>query len=65
MKDYNGDEIKVGDKVIFIMAYYRDLVEGTVYKITPKKVRINNIFPLGRPNAETIRFGSQVVLKRK
>lgn len=39
MKDYLGKELAVGDTVVFPRPRYRDLVTGTIIKLTPQKVR--------------------------
>lgn len=42
MKDINGKEIYIGDKVAFTYcASYADLMQGRVVKITPKQVCID------------------------
>ena len=41
MKDFLGNELSVGDKVITIIPNYRGLVLATVIKFTPKKVRVS------------------------
>lgn len=40
MKDYLGNELEVGDQVVFVRLNYRDLMKGTIIKLTPKMVRI-------------------------
>lgn len=41
MKDFNKNELSVGDEVIFIEPGYRNFVKGVIYKITDKFVFIN------------------------
>jgi hypothetical protein len=42
MKDINGKEIYIGDKVAFsYCAAYADLIQGRVVKFTPKKICID------------------------
>lgn len=40
MKDCNGIELHIGDKVVFSDSRYADLNKGKIYKITPKMVCI-------------------------
>jgi hypothetical protein len=39
-KDFNGTELKLGDKVAFISPYVKSLVKGTVTGFTPKMIEI-------------------------
>lgn len=39
MKDFLGQELAVGDIVVFPKRDYRELVYGFVIKLTPKKVK--------------------------
>lgn len=43
MKDFLGNTIEVGAKVVFIAPNYRQLVKGEIIKITPKKVLVRYI----------------------
>lgn len=40
MKDFIGNEVTVGDKVVFIEPDYHNLTFGTVCKINPKSVTV-------------------------
>lgn len=40
MKDYIGQELKVGDKVVFVRQHYTSLAKGTIVKFTPKAAKI-------------------------
>lgn len=39
-KDCFGNDVKVGDTVIFAIAYYKDLTLGKVIKISPKSAMV-------------------------
>lgn len=39
-KDYLGNEIEIGDKVVYVRLGYRDLTKGIIHHITPKMVKI-------------------------
>ena len=41
MKDFFGQEIKMGDSVALTPHGYKDLVMGTVIDFTPQKVRVS------------------------
>lgn len=41
MKDFDGNELKVGDKVAFPEPHYRHMVKGTVTGFTAKMIRID------------------------
>ncbi len=41
MKDFLGNELKVGDQVIFVRPNYRNFAKGVIYHITEKTVFIN------------------------
>jgi aspartate 1-decarboxylase len=40
MKDYLGNKLEVGDKVVFMLLSYRDLRKGEIIKFSPKMVFI-------------------------
>lgn len=40
MKDYLGNELKIGDRVIFVQLGYRNFYEGVVEKLTDKTIFI-------------------------
>lgn len=60
-KDFLGNVIHLGDTVVFIQLKYRNLLKGTVVKITPKTVLIvhdkTNVC-----STETKQFHNQVVV---
>lgn len=56
MKDFLGNELNVGDKVVYVRRNYRDLATGEVVSIGPKKVTITE-----KEFGQTYRFPSQVV----
>jgi hypothetical protein len=66
MKDFLGREIQIDDKVVFMAPGYRNLVIGTVIKITPQFVRIaymNTWNYSGEGNYCEIRQGSDQIVK--
>lgn len=40
MKDFFGNELNEGDRVVFIEPSYRNFRRGTIVKLTSKRVRI-------------------------
>lgn len=40
-KDYLGNDLEVGNKVIFMKLKYREFCKGVILKITPQTVRID------------------------
>lgn len=40
--DFLGNELEVGDEVVFVQLGYRNLLKGTIAKITPKMVFITH-----------------------
>jgi len=42
VKDFLGNLIGVGDEVVFVQLGYRNLVRGTITKITPKTLTISH-----------------------
>jgi hypothetical protein len=63
MKDFLGNELKVGDTVIFIEPNYRNFQKGKIFKITEKTIFINWRNPQCRINSEDTlkQSGYQVV----
>lgn len=43
MKDYLGNELKIGDEVIATNIHFADLIIGKIIRFTPKKVEIECI----------------------
>lgn len=39
-KDFHGNELRVGDKVVVAPKYYRGLTNARIIGLTPKKVRL-------------------------
>ena len=59
-KDYVGNEIEVGDTVVFVQLGYRNFWEGIIAKITPKTLLIDH----ERTNTcstQTKQFHNQVI----
>lgn len=59
-RDFLGNELKVGDDVVFMLIGYRDLRRGTIVKMTPKKCRIKHS-QTSMYHMETLQFYNQVV----
>jgi hypothetical protein len=64
VKDFNGDEVNVGDYIVFIEPYYRNLKHGKAIKINPKSVTVEyEMKKYGKyHNCKTVRFADQFVL---
>jgi hypothetical protein len=61
MKDIFGYELEVGDVVAFTEpGYTYTLIEGTVIKITPKKLLISWFKPRNMGLVETYKFPKQL-----
>lgn len=60
MKDFLGNELEVGDEVVFMQINYRSLVKGVVDRFTPQKVWIWHE-KLNIGGKETLQDPSQVV----
>lgn len=56
MRDYLGNELKVGDKVIFMQINYRCFTRGEILKLGEKKATLLN--SSGRKN---IQFYDQII----
>lgn len=63
MKDYLGNELQVGDEVIFPYPNYRGLVTGKILKITPQKVKMEYVHQ-NYSRTYTIE-GNSVILKKE
>jgi hypothetical protein len=63
MKDFLGNELKVGDTVIFIEPNYRNFQKGKIFKITEKTIFISWRNPRCRISSEDTlkQSGYQVV----
>lgn len=64
MKDFLGNELKVGDKVVCLEKDYKNLIHATVVKLTEKTIFVEftrRAFP-GVDRTETVkRFSDQVI----
>lgn len=61
-KDFLGNPIKVGDKVVFTTLKYRDFTIGKISKLTNKMVWIKHESNCSRPSkVETKQFHDQVI----
>lgn len=59
MKDFLGNQLNVGDKVVCIELNYKNLVRGEVTKITPQAMRVK--WHRGTREEITLRYSDQVV----
>lgn len=59
MKDFLGNEVKVGDKVACLEKGYNNLVTAKVVKLTPQKIRVTYDHYLGE--REVLRTPDQFV----
>lgn len=68
VKDFLGQELKIGDKVAFVPSalYGRDLREGTILKFAPKSssIKMNNGTTLIRHYSSIIKIPSEVLAAR-
>lgn len=55
-KDFLGNRLETGDKIVFMEVGYRNLVEGTIKKLSPKKATIEY-----RNKQTTVQFYNQIV----
>ncbi len=60
MRDAFGRNIVVGDRVAFVQPGYRNLIRGTVIRITPQRVRV--AYRIGTTDGEHLTPGSDVVV---
>lgn len=60
MKDFLGNELFVGDEVVFMDVKCKTMKKGIIYKISEKKVTINYKLKMGKIY-KTWRYGEQVV----
>jgi hypothetical protein len=42
MKDFLGNELKIGDEVVFVQLHYRNLLRGTIKNMTAKTILISH-----------------------
>lgn len=50
MKDYFGNELQIGDKIVMIEPNYRNFVTGKILKFTPKNIQVEYISSTGYPH---------------
>ena len=60
-KDALGQDLKVGDKVIFMQIGYRNFVEGTIKSMTPKTAMIGHKMT-NVCSTESRQFYNQIIL---
>lgn len=60
MKDFLGNELQVGDNVVFVQLGYRNLCKGVISKMTPKTIMITHTMT-NTCSTETKQFPNQVV----
>lgn len=65
MKDYLGNEIEIGDTVVFCAPHYRFLTKGIVIKETPQKIVIeySNGWNYCKPSVTTYRIEPKHTVK--
>ena len=62
MKDFLGNDLEVGDEVVFMFLKYRSLGKGVIIKITPKTILIEHPhFNMPNYTTTTKQFPNQVV----
>ena len=60
-KDFLGNELKVGDTVVFMQIRYRSLVKGTVKSLSPQKALIEHRPISGSYSTQSRQFHDQMV----
>jgi peroxiredoxin len=60
-KDFLGNDINIGDTVVFIQLGYRNLLKGVVSHITPKTLIVSHD-PTNVCSTQTKQFHNQVVV---
>lgn len=60
MKDVDGKELKIGDKVAYCVVGYSELCVGVISKFTPKACRIGKDVSCITNQNSQIRFGNQI-----
>lgn len=60
MKDFLGNELFVGDEIVFVQLSYRNLLKGIIKEITPKTILISHA-ETNTCGIETKQFPDQVV----
>lgn len=59
MKDFLGNQLNIGDKVVCIELNYKNLVRGEVIKITPQAMRVK--WHRDTREGITLRYSDQVI----
>lgn len=59
-KDYLGNEIKIGDKVVFMQIGYRGLMVGTIVSMSNQKAKITHE-KTNVGKTETLQFFHQLI----
>ena len=62
MKDFLGNELSVGDKVLVTTYHQSGMVRGTVVQITPKRCRVTFELYEYCPNEEKLLDSFQILL---
>lgn len=60
MKDFNGNELVVGDYVAFLEPNYRHMIQGRVAGFTPKTIRIEYLSSYNRRRGFSIQEQSEL-----
>lgn len=62
MKDFLGNDLEIGDEVVFMFLTYRSLGKGRIVKFTPKTILIEHQHPnLSNYTTKTKQFPNQVI----
>jgi hypothetical protein len=59
MKDLLGNELNIGDEVLFVRQNYRDFLRGGIVAFTPKFVRVS--YAQGDDVNEILQHASQLI----
>lgn len=51
-KDFLGNELKVGDNIVFIHRRYQELRKGVILKLNPKQATILDVAEQGKINGK-------------
>lgn len=65
MQDFMGNKLEIGDRVAYLPPEYRNLVSGTVTKITSKQVEIvrDDQYNIGHTQRKVDKRGSGYVVR--
>ena len=61
MKDFLGNELKLGDAVVFVELGYRNFLRGQITKMTAKTVWITHVSPGSGMMRETKQTPEQTI----